>query len=308
MRPIYWFALVVASIGWAFGGIMTSAAFDEGVGAWTMVAIRVLIAAVLVGMLLLVRRPVLPSATVVRYGLIQAVTNLTIPYILFTFAYDEASVGFVGLLAALIPLSTAVFANYMLQDEPLTVAKTVGLLVAFSGVAFLLLSGDSGLPEGGRPVVAVGLALTAVASIGFAASFAKRHAGTYDATTMTGLQFGFSAVGLVIAMLLIEGAPTNVSVTGWWLMVGMAIASTFMPFLIYFWILQHVSATNVSLTGYLVPFIALVGGLLLLDEELQPGIAVGFVLVFTGLVLADRASRRVPHEVAPEIAETWPAG
>ena len=194
MKPTQWLAVIVASIGWASGGIATRAAFNEGVDAWTMIAFRVFFAAVLVGAVLVIRRVPLPSKVVLGYGLTQAVFNLTVPYVLFTFAYDEASAGFVGLLTALIPLSTAVAANFMLPDEPLSKGKLAGLLVAFSGVAFLLLSGDSGLSEGGRPLVAVGLGITAVTSVGFAAAFGKRHAGSYDPSMMTGLQFGFSAM------------------------------------------------------------------------------------------------------------------
>lgn len=305
MRPLYWIALIVASFGWAFGGILTRAAFDEGVGEWTMVAVRIVIATVLVGIVLVVRRTRMPAPVVIRYGLIQAIFNLTIPYVLFTFAYTEASAGFVGLLTALIPMSTATWAHFMLHDEPLTLRKAAGLLVAFSGVGFLLLSGDSGLAEGGRPALAVALALSAVAAIGFSASFAKKHAGEYDPTTMTGLQFGFSAIWLTIAMFAFEGAPTDISASGWWLMIGMAVASSFLPFMIYFWVLQHVSATDVALTGYIVPFITLTGGILLLDEQLQPGIAIGFALVFIGLILTDRATRRaslvVPYEAVDAI-------
>lgn len=292
MRPIYWGAVIVASIGWAMGGILTRAALNDGVGEWTMVAIRILIAAFMVGALLIVRRTPMPNRTTLRYGLVQAVFNLTIPYVLFTFAYAEASAGFVGLLAALIPLSTAVWAHFTLPDEPLTLPKAVGLVVAFTGVAFLLLSGDSGLSEGGRPALAVALALTAVAGIGFAGTFAKQHADEYDPTTMTGLQFAYSAVWLTVAMFAIDGAPTDVSTAGWLYMAGMAVFSTFLPFMLFYWLLQHVSATDVALTGYLVPFIALAGGLVLLDEELQLGIGVGFTLVLIGLIVADRASRR----------------
>lgn len=292
MRPIYWFALIVASLGWSSGGIATRAAFGEGVGAWTMVGVRIFIATVLVGIVLVIRRAPRPSRAVVGYGLVQAIFNLTIPYILFTFAYDNASAGFVGLLAALIPLSTALFAHFMLHDEPLTIPKLVGLFVAFSGIAFLLLSGDSGLSEGGRPVVAVGLALTAVASIGFAGTFAKKHAGTYDPTTMTGLQFGFSAIWLVAAMFAVEGPPTDLTLNGWLLIAFMAVAATFMPFMIFYWLIQHITVTNASLTGYLVPLMTLTGGIILLGEQLQFGIIVGGALVFIGILMSDRASRR----------------
>lgn len=293
MRPIHWLAIIAASAGWSSGGILTRFAYQEGVGPWTQVSIRVVTAAIVVGAIVLIQRNGMPSRTVLRYGLLQAAVNLTIPYILFTYAYDEASAGFVGILAALIPLSTAVFAHFMLPDEPLTIRKVAALFVAFAGIIFLLLSGDSGLSEGGRPALAVGLALVAVCSVGFASVFAKTHAGEYEPTTMAGLQFGFSALWLVALTLAIEGAPTDVTQLGWVFMVTAGLTATVTPFLIFFWIIQHVSATNVSLTGYMVPVITLVAGLILLDEELQLGIVVGGLLVAVGMVLSDRESRRM---------------
>ncbi len=304
MRPIYWVAMVVAALGWSSGGIGTRAAFNEGIGAWTIVGMRVIIAAVIVGLIVFARRIPWPTPTVIRYGLIQAVFNLTIPYVLFTFAYDQASAGFVSLLAALIPISTAVFANTMLPNEPLTKGKFLGLFIAFTGVAALLLSGDSGLSEGGRPVVAIGLGLTAVASVGYASAFAKRHAGEYNPTVMTWLQFAFSSLWLLVAMVALEGAPTDVSAYGWLLIVGMAITATVLPFLILYWLLQHISATDSSLIGYMVPLFTIVAGIILLDEELQAGIVVGGLLVFIGIVLADRETRRQAAE--PALEGVWP--
>ncbi len=282
MRSTYWLLIVIAALGWGSGGIATRAAFAEGVGPWTLIAMRALIAALLVGLVLAAQRSQLPTKEVLRFGLIQAVFNLTIPYVLFTFAYGEASAGFVGLLAALIPLATSVFANFMLPDEPLTRRRLVALFIAFSGVAALLLSGDSGLEEGGRPMLAIGLGLAAVVSVGYSGAFAKKHAGAYDPIMLAGIQFAFASIWLVAAMFAFEGAPTDVTTTGWWLILLLAVAATFMPFLVYFWLLQHISATDASLIGYIVPFVGLIGGMLLLDEQLQAGIIVGGVLVAVG--------------------------
>ena len=116
MRASQWTWLVVAALGWGSGGLATRAAFEEGVGAWTMVAVRAVIAALLVLVVLIARRCSLPTRAVLWYGFVQAVFGLTIPFVLFTFAYNEASAGFVGLLAALIPISTAIFATFMLPD------------------------------------------------------------------------------------------------------------------------------------------------------------------------------------------------
>jgi drug/metabolite transporter (DMT)-like permease len=146
-------------------------------------------------------------------------------------------------------------------------------------------------------MLAIGLGIAAVVSVGFSGAFAKKHAGAYNPIMLAGLQFAFASIWLVGAMLVFEGAPTDVSSTGWWLIILLAVAATFMPFLVYFWLLQHISATDASLIGYIVPFVGLIGGMVLLDEQLQGGIVVGGVLVAIGMYLADREGRR-PVEVA----------
>lgn len=293
MQRKYWVLIVVAAFGWGSGGVTTRAAFAQGVQTWTMVALRVTIAAALMLLVLAWRRSKLPTWQVVGFGFMQAIFNLTIPYVLFTFAYGEASAGFVGLLAALIPMATSVFAHFMLPDEPITVPKLVALFVAFTGVAALLLSGDSGLAEGGRPLLAVGLGLVSVVSVGFAGTFAKRHAGSYDPYVLTGLQFGFASVWLLIAMVAFESFPTDVTSAGWMLITSLAVFSTLMPFLIFYWLLQHISATDASLVGFIVPFVGLIGGIVLLDEQLQAGLIIGGLLVVVGMYLSDRESRRL---------------
>lgn len=296
MRPTYWLLIVVAALGWGSGGVTTRAAFAEGVQPWTMVAMRVVIAALLVALVLVAMRSPLPTKEVLRFGLVQSVFNLTVPYVLFTFALEEASAGFVGLITALIPMATSVFANYMLPNEPLTKRRLFALFVAFTGVAALLLSGDSGLAEGGRPLVAIALGLISVVSVGFSGTFAKKHAGTYDPIMLSGLQFGIASLWLIGAMVAVDGVPTDVTTKGWLLIFSLAVAATFMPFLLYFWLLQHISATQGSLVGYIVPFVGLIGGIVLLGEQLQGGIIIGGVLVATGLYLSDREARNAAKD------------
>ncbi len=286
-----WIALVVAAIGWGTGGVAVRAALGEDVGPWTIVALRVGLAAVLVIGLLAAQGLRRPNRLTMKVGLVLAVANLLIPYVLFTFAYDEASAGFVGLFAALIPLATAVYANFMLADERLNRGKVIGLIVGFAGVAALLLSGDSGLGAEGRPLVAAALALVSVVAIGYGGAYAKRYAGRYDTMEMIGIQFGASAVLLIPAMLLLEGVPTSIAAPGWTLIVYMAVASTFLPFYLYYRLLRTTPATTVALVGYLVPLVSLIGGVLLLGERIESGIVIGGALILTGMAITDRAGR-----------------
>lgn len=299
------FAFVVAAVGWGTGGIATRAAFGEDVGGWTLVTMRIVIAALLVAGLLLVRGVRGIDRRNLQVGAVMGVLNLTFPFVVFTFAFNNASAGFVGLFAALIPLATAIYAHFMLRDEPLTRSKVIGLSVGFAGVLVLLASGDTGLGDAGRPMFAAALSIAGVATIGYAGAYARRHAGEYDATTVTGVQFVVGALLLIPVMLAIEGLPNDLSDLGWSLIVYMAIASTFMPFLIFYVLLRTISATSVSLIGYLVPLVALVGGILILDEQLEPGIAIGGLLIFTGMLVTDRAGRLAGRQglISPDLVD-----
>jgi drug/metabolite transporter (DMT)-like permease len=286
-----WFALGIAALGWGSGGLATRAAFGEDVGPWTMVALRTLIAGLLVLGLLALNGLRWPDRLTLKVGLVMAVANLLIPYVLFTYAYDEASAGFVGLFGALIPLATAIFANFMLADERLNRGKIIGLIVGFAGVAALLVSGDSGLGADGRPLVAAALAIVSVVAIGYSGGYAKRYAGRYDPMEMIAVQFLASSVVLVPVTLGIEGAPTSLTGTAWALILFMALFSTFLPFYLFYRLLQTVPATTVSLVGYVVPLVALVGGVILLDERIETGILIGGALILAGMIITDRAGR-----------------
>ena len=294
MQLRIWSAIVVAALGWGTNGVATRAALNDGVPPIAMVALRAVIAAALLyGLLRLRGRGVPRGMPTWRIGLVQGFFQLSIPFVLFTLAYDNASAGFVGLLVALVPMTTAVGAHFLLPDEPLFLTKAVGLAVAFSGVAFLLLSGDSGLEAGGEPLLAAALALGAVASISFAGVYARGRADQFDPMELALMQFLVGIVLIGSAMLIWEGIPETISTWGWYLIFYMAIIGSVLPFLLFFWLLQQVTVTKASLIGYVVPLISLVAGIVLLDEKLQAGIAIGGALILAGVILTDRAERRV---------------
>jgi drug/metabolite transporter (DMT)-like permease len=92
-------------------------------------------------------------------------------------------------------------------------------------------------------------------------------------------------------MLWFEGLPSSLTAPGWALVFYMAVASTFLPFYLYYRLIKTAPVTTVSLVGYLVPLISLVAGVVLLGEQVEPGIAVGGALILAGMIITDRAGR-----------------
>jgi drug/metabolite transporter (DMT)-like permease len=285
--------MLVASLGWGTAGVATRAALDQGVPPYGLALFRAGIAAVAVILFLVVgRRGVSRSPEAWKTGLVMGTTNLAAPFILSNIALQYASAGFLGIMTALIPIMTAGVAHLMLDDERLTTIKFLGLTIGFSGVAVLFLSGDSGLAEGGRPLLAGVLGLIAVLSIAFGGTYAKKFAGRYEPSEVSGIHFTSGAVVIGIAMLLIEGAPGAQTGEAWALMSYMALASTFLPFMLFYWMLRHVSATYASMVGYIVPVIAVTAGVVFLDEKVEAGIALGGLLILIGVVITDRVEAR----------------
>ena len=292
-----WALLLAISFGWGSSPIGVRIALREGLGPITIAATSSMIAAVAVMVLVAgLRRGSLVGRLEWRIGAVLAVLAVLLPYQTRNVALDNASAGFVTLISSLIPLVTVVVAHFMLSDERLKVVTVVGLLLGLGGVAVLLLGGDSGIAEGGNAPVAGLFGLISVVSVSFAAVYAKRYAGRYSVLGVTGVQFAMGAVALSLLAVLIEGVPASLSLTGTISLAYVGLIGNFMPLALYFFLIRHVTVTYSSIVGYIVPFIAVFAGVLLLDEQIQPGIVAGGALVLLGVVVTDlvrvRDSRR----------------
>jgi len=288
-----WLALVLASLGWGTAGVASRAALDQGVTPFRLAGYRASLAVVVVLVYFaFTRRPLVRDRIALRVGIAMGTLSLAVPFLATTTALQYAGAGFLGLMTALIPLTIAAVGHFLPLDEQLTGAKSLGLLFGFGGVAVLMISGDSGLVDGGRPMLAASLGLLAVTSISAGSLYAKFHAGEYEPLQVTGVQHAVGAVVIAVVALTFEGGPRVETVQAWSLLGYMAVFSSFLPMMLYYWLLRRVSATYAALAGYVVPVIAVAAGVVLLGEQLQSGIVLGGVLILGGVILTDRAERR----------------
>ena len=283
-----WALVLAISFGWGSSPIGVRIALREGLGPITIAAASSMIAALAVMILVAgLRGGSLVGRLEWRIGAVLSVLAVLLPYQTRNVALDNASAGFVTLISSLIPLVTVVVAHFMLSDERLKVVTVVGLLLGLGGVTVLLLGGDSGIAEGGNAPVAGLFGLVSVVSVSFAAVYAKRYAGRYSVLGVTGVQFAMGAVALSLLAVLIEGVPASLSLTGTISLAYVGLIGNFMPLALYFFLIRHVTVTYSSIVGYIVPFIAVFAGVLLLDEQIQPGIVAGGALVLLGVVVTD---------------------
>lgn len=294
-----WLVVLVTSIGWGTTGVVTRVAFEEGLRPLTIVAVSSAIAAIAVMVLLSFNRSIGIGRIGWRVGLVMSVMSVTLPFLFRNLALQFASAGFVGLASALVPLATAIAAHFMLTDEPLRAGTLGGLTIALAGVGVLVLSGDAGIGEGGRPVLAGVYALVGVVSVAVGSVYAKRHAGAYSPLGVSGVQFTVGAMLATVAALIGDGIPGNPSLRGWLALLYIGLVGTFVPVVLYYWLIRYVTVTYSAIIGYIIPLVAVAVGVVALDEKLQPGILIGGALILAGVIITDRIRLRSARRTAP---------
>lgn len=289
-----WAAILVASLGWGTGSVASRAALGLGMSPYGLAFARSALATAAVYLFLVLGGAGLPRRRDLwGHGLVLGLANLAGPFLFFTLAVQYVSAGFASVLVALIPATTAVLAHFLLPDEPFRAGKLVGLSVAFGGVALLLLSGQSGIGTGGRPLLGGVLCLVGVVLASYGGVYSRRHAARHGILEMTGPQFVVGALALGAVALASEGSALGpVPLPGWALVAYLALASSFLPFVLFFWMVQRISATRASLVGYVIPIVGVVAGAVLLGEQVTSSIVLGGALILAGVVLVNRSDRR----------------
>ena len=107
-----------------------------------LVAGRLVIGAALLWTVVLIARQPLPREPQI-YGhlLVMGVINITIPFLLITWAEQSVESSLAAILTSPVPLFAIVLSALFLPDEPMRVNGLVGLIVGFIGVVIITSRG-----------------------------------------------------------------------------------------------------------------------------------------------------------------------
>ena len=103
--------------------------------------------------------------------------------------------------------------------------------------------------------------------------------GTFGASTEAAVRAFQEAKGLQLDG--IAGQQT------WGALFGIAAFSTSFSFLLVYWLLPKVGATNLSLNTFITPISAILLGVLVLHERFEAAHVIGVVVIFIGLIFMD---------------------
>ncbi len=241
-------------------------------------------------------------------GLVLAMggINVALTYGIIYWCGKVLPSGLIAVLWAVYPLMMALAAHFFLPDERLRPRQALGFLVGFAGVAYLFRTDLVALGPEGLPAGALLLLSPLVHAIG--TLILKRYGAGTSSVLLTRSGMLTGALGLAAAALLLEDAGT--ARWTWRALLSvlyLALLGTVLAFTLYYWLLRHAPASELSLIAYVIPVIALTVGALLGGEPLTRTTLQGSGIVLLGVALASRpAAPKRGTAPAPERAAGEP--
>lgn len=208
----------------------------------------------------------------------------------FTVGLNFTSSDHSAVIASIAPVMVLLFAC-ALRLEALTTAKVLGMIISFLGIILLETERGSFL----HSPFATGDAITLVGTVGYAtyAVYAKKMARTYDAVSMNTYLVVTAAI-LLLPLAIRQGLVLEWKSVGWvgWSGVAyMAVCSTVLAYIIFYWALRHLEASRVAVVSYFQPITVILFSIPILGDRPTQHLLAGAALVLFGVYLAERVSK-----------------
>ncbi|MBL4614892.1 MAG: DMT family transporter [Magnetovibrio sp.] len=288
MSMFEWTMLLTLSVLWGGSFFFVGVMVDD-LPPFTIVMLRVGLAAVVLHLVLMVRKDPLPGGGKLWGAfLTMGFLNNVVPFCLIVWGQGHIASGLASILNATTPIFAVVVAHFLTTDERLSPARLVGIVAGVCGVGVMI--GPEVLAGVGSDVVAQVAILGAALSYAFAGVYGRRFKalGVKPLHTATG-QVSASAMMLIPLALWVD-RPWTLAMPGldtWAALVGLAVLSTALAYILYFRILSTAGATNVLLVTLLVPVSAIMLGVAFLHETLETKSLLGMSLIAIGLAVID---------------------
>jgi len=279
-------ALAGATLGWSMAAVGVRYAFESGVSTFTVVGVRLGVAAIAASAYAMVRRQRI-TVEEWRRGAAIGMFRTALSPILFIGSLQYISAGVESILITLIPVGTALLAWVVLGERQRAV-QIGGFVMALTGAIVIVASGESGLGSGeGDPLIGGLLALGGVAAAAISGVLQRRFAPHHTTTALAVPMFVTGgAISLLVAFAVSDFDTSTLDAPLWALLLALGLGSTLLPFGATLYAAKYTTAARVSLVAYVAPLISIGAGIVLLDEVLTLPIVIGGGLALTGVVLA----------------------
>jgi drug/metabolite transporter (DMT)-like permease len=283
-----WALIVVLSIIWG-GSFFFIGVAVKGLPPFTIVALRVGIAATVLNLIVLaagLRMPSRRQAWTAFFGM--GFLNNLLPFCLIVWGQTRIASGLASILNATTPLFAVIAAHLLTAEEKMTVNRLIGVLIGLSGV--VLVIGPDALKGLGANVVAQLAVLGAAICYSIAGVFGRRFRRMGISPLITATGQVSAATVMLLPLAILADRPWQLPVPApeiWGAILGLALISTALAYIIFFRVLGSAGATNILLVTFLIPVSAILLGAAFLGERLEIKHTAGMAMIGLGLAAID---------------------
>ena len=288
MTGFEWMLLVLLSVVWGGSFFFNGIALRE-FPTLSIVTARVGLAALaLLFLMKMLGQGIQLNRQILKAFFGMSFLNNVVPFSLIVWGQQHIASGVASILNATTPLFTMLVAHWFTTDEKINPRRLLGVLTGMGGVG--LMMGLDSMESSGFHLLGQSAILLAAFSYVLAGVYGKRFAqlGISPLATATG-QLCASSMILIPLTLWIDQPWTMAmpSIEGMGSLLGIALLSTALAYVIYFRLLKTAGATNLLLVTLLIPVSAIILGVFLLDESLEPQHLSGMAVISLGLLIMD---------------------
>lgn len=283
-----WALFVAMSVIWGVPYLLIKVAVDE-VPPVVVVFVRCAIGAALLLPWTVGRGALRPALRAWRWLLVFTALEMTVPWLLLSYAEQSLSSSLTGLLVAAVPFVAALAGRLAGEEERLTRVRLAGMGVGVVGIAALL-----GLDLDGAqllPVVAV-----ALVTVGYATAPLVVSRRLPEVPGVAAAAVALAVTTVVYAPFALPQLGDAVDSSGQALLslAALGVVCTAVALALFFALIREVGPQRALVITFVNPAVAVLLGVLLLDEPFTLGIALGLPLVLAGCVLATRRNDAAP--------------
>ena len=205
----------------------------------------------------------------------------------FVLGLAWTSVAHAAVIMTLMPILVLLLAAF-LGEERITARKVIGMIIAAAGVGVLQLE-----RKGGSGATLLGDFCTFLCGISLAIFTvrSKQLMKRFGSLTINSVSYigGSMALAPLTIWLSLRYGVGRASAAAWWSVAYMAVFSSVLAYFIYNYALTYMPASRASAISYLQPLGATLLAVLLLGEPVTTLLAIGGILVLTGVFVTERA-------------------
>ena len=223
------------------------------------------------------------------YALI-GLCNIAIPFTLIAIGTAKINSYLAAMLMSTTPLSGSILAHFFTKDEKITLFKSIGILIGFSGILFLFFD-KLIINEGNYIYVLITILGSTFYSIGGILTLRLKTKGNENVTTSTTL---WSVIFLLPLTIFFESPwKLNPSAESTLALLYLGVVATGLAWLIRFRILTVNGLVFQTQVAYLIPIFGVLFGYFLMDEIITWRVLISLVIIMIGIYIVKKNNRGI---------------